>query len=253
MNLFDEVLSGKIPPWLMRIIKTTGRGINRFKMIEEGDRVLIAVSGGKDSIALALFLSLRLKWLPIKYELHALHINWREYPVPEKLLADIHEYFRKIGITFESVDAEISPPSFRGDFNCYLCARNRKRILFDYAEKMGIKKIALGHHMDDIVETTLINLCFRGNFSTMMPVQDFFKGKIQIIRPMCMLKESAVKLAVSRLELPVYITECPHKETNMRKTIRPVINELLKIDRHTVDHIFDAPWNINREYLPTDL
>ena len=243
----------KIPKWLMRTVKQTGKGINRFNMIGEGDRVLLAVSGGKDSLVLALCLAIRLKWLPIKYELKALHIDWREYPVPDKLMSEIKHYFDTLGIPLETRTADMAPQSFRGKFNCYLCARNRKRMLFDYAAESGINKIATGHHLDDIVETTMINLCLRGNFSTMMPVQDFFKGKLQIIRPMCLVRETGIALAAKRLELPVYNTVCPYKETNLRLKMKPVLNQLYQLDKNVYEHIFDAPWKINLDYLPVNL
>lgn len=251
-ELFDTSKSS-IPPWLMRLVKQTGKGINRFNMIQEGDKVLLAVSGGKDSLVMALCLSIRLKWLPVKYELEALNVNWREYPMPLPLLEEIKEFFDILKIPFHSVEADMKPASFRGDFNCYLCARNRKRILFEYAEKNGIKKIAAGHHLDDIAETTMINMCLRGNFSTMMPVQNFFNGKLQIIRPLCLVRENTIQLAVNRLEIPVYHTECPYKDSNLRGKIKPILKSLSQLDKNVYEHIFEAPWKINKEYLPTDL
>ncbi len=254
--MIDNILDSdtdKIPKWLMRTVKQAGKGINRFKMIEEGDEVLLAISGGKDSLVLALSLSIRLKWLPVKYSLKALHINWREYPLPDDLLSQITAFFDKLGIPFESRTADMQPSSFKNKFNCYLCARNRKRILFEYAAKHNITKIATGHHMDDIAETTLINLCLRGNFSTMMPVQEFFGGKLKIIRPLCLVREPQIKLAAERLELPVYNTICPYKETNLRLKMKPVLKQLYSFDKNVYEHIFDAPWKINSEYLPDKL
>ena len=84
MTITEEIFNGNIPPWVMRFVKQTGKGINRFKMIENNDKVILGISGGKDSLALAFALSLRKKWLPINYELHAVHINWSEHPVSEK-------------------------------------------------------------------------------------------------------------------------------------------------------------------------
>ena len=254
--MLDEILdydTDKIPKWLIRTVKQAGKGINRFKMIEEGDETLLAISGGKDSLVLALCLSIRLKWLPVKYKLRALHINWREYPLPEPLFSQISAFFDKLKIPFESQSANMHPESFKNKFNCYLCARNRKRILFEYAAKHNITKIATGHHMDDIAETTLINLCLRGNFSTMMPVQDFFGGKLKLIRPLCLVREAQIKLAAQRLELPVYNTVCPYKETNLRLKMKPVLKQLYALDKHVYEHIFDAPWKINSEYLPDKL
>ena len=143
---------------------------------------------------------------------------------------------------------DMFPESFRVRFNCYLCSRNRKRILFEEAGTLGISKIALGHHLDDIAETTLINLCMRGNFSTMMPVQRFFGGKVSIIRPLCMVKESTVSLVATRLSLPCFTLACPYHKTNLRLSIKPFVKDLAKLDPKVREHIFSAHWNINREY-----
>ena len=240
-------------PWLMRIVKETGRGINRFKMIEDGDKVLLAISGGKDSLALAFTLAVRRRWLPIHYDLHALRIDWNQYPMPDSDAKKMEEFFDMLEIPYEVEHADMFPPSFKGEFNCYLCARNRKRMLFDKAAELGYKKIATGHHMDDVITTTLINLCYRGNFSTMMPVQQFFGGKLTLIRPMCMVYESKLRLMAERLGFPVYNTGCPYKSTNMRLKMKPIVAELSRDNRRLREHIFEAPWNINPEYLPTDL
>jgi len=240
-----------IPPFLMRFIKQTGRGINHFGMIKGGDRILLGISGGKDSLALAVALTFRKSWIPIDYKIEAVQIEWREYPFSDVHKLDLKEFFEFLEIPFQILQASISPPSFNGRFDCYLCSRNRKRILFQEAEKRNITKIALGHHMDDIIETTLINLFFRGNFSTMMPVQEFFKGKIHIIRPLCEVPEGMISTVSGKLQLPVGENRCPNKETNIRNTIKPLLRELMKIDRNVGNNIYKAPWNINKDYLPS--
>ena len=236
----QEMADGNIPPWIRRFIKLTGRGINRFKMINDGDEVLLGISGGKDSLALALALSLRLKWLPISYKLTAIMINWREYAINDTETAELREFFKILKIPFEIINAHMFPESFNNSFNCYLCSRNRRRILFEYADKNNITKIALGHHLDDFTETTIMNLCFRGNFSTMNPVQEFFKGKIHIIRPMCEVRESVIHRMVKECDLPVSVFNCPHKETNLRAKIKPIVRQLSHIDKLTREHIFAA-------------
>jgi len=235
-----DLTEGNIPTWVRRFIKQTGRGINKFKMINNGDRVLLGISGGKDSLALALALALRLKWLPITYELTALMINWKEYAINEKEINRLIKFFKILKIPFKILDAHMFPESFNNSFNCYLCSRNRRRILFDYAEKNKITKIALGHHLDDFTETSLINLCFRADFSTMQPVQDFFNGKIYIIRPMCEVRESVIEKLEREIDLPVSVFNCPHKDTNIRSKIKPIIKQLSHIDKLTREHIFKA-------------
>ena len=154
---YHELVEGRIPPWVMRFIKNVGKTINEYGMVKAGDEVLLAVSGGKDSLALALALSLRLKWLPVDYSLSALMIDWREHPIPDEAKERLKEYFSTLSIDFTIQQAPQFPPSFDGDFNCYLCSRNRRRILFEEADRRGVKLIAMGHHLDDLVETSLMN------------------------------------------------------------------------------------------------
>jgi tRNA 2-thiocytidine biosynthesis protein TtcA len=114
--------------------------------------------------------------------------------------------------------------------------------MFDIAEQMGFGKIALGHHLDDIVETTLINLCFRGRFTTMLPIQEFFNGKLHIIRPMCEVRESAVSRLSDNLEFPVCKSPCPYNDTNIRSKVKPIVKNLSHIDKLTREHIYKSFW-----------
>ena len=235
-----DLVSGEIPPWIRRFVKRTGRGINKFGMIHEGDRVLLSISGGKDSLALALALALRKRWLPIDYELQALLIDWKEYPLSEKKLNDLLCFFQSLKIPFNVIPATMFSESFNGEFNCYLCSRNRRRILFEYAREQDITTIAMGHHLDDFVETALINLCFRAEFSSMLPVQDFFSGKLHIIRPMCEVRETVISRLAREIELPIAKAPCPYNETNIRSKLKPIIKNLSHIDRYTREHIYKA-------------
>jgi tRNA 2-thiocytidine biosynthesis protein TtcA len=201
---------------LAAFAKKVGRGINRFDMIRGGERILVGVSGGKDSLALCLALTERKRWVPIDYSLTAAFIDWREFPA----------------------------------FSCYICSRNRKRILFGEAERVGAAKIALGHHLDDIVETTMLNLFFRGEFSTMMPVQRFFGGRLQIIRPLCEVEERDVERLARHIPLPVLSTSCPRKDLNQRLLMKEILRSLRRRSRQVKENIYRATWNINRDYLP---
>ncbi len=237
---YRDLIAGDIPPWVMRFIKGAGKAINRYRMIQGGDDVLIAASGGKDSLALALALSLRRKWLPVSYTLRALMINWIEYPIPEEYRDLLSQYFDALGIRLMIIDEPQFPSSFRDDFNCYLCARNRRRILFSHAEETGTKLIAMGHHLDDLAETTMMNLCFRASFSTMLPVQEFFGGKMHIIRPLIETRESVTQRLAEIYDLPVVKPVCPYDQTNVRARLKPIIRELSHIDKLTREHIYNS-------------
>jgi tRNA 2-thiocytidine biosynthesis protein TtcA len=214
--------------------------------------VLIGVSGGKDSLALSLALVERKKWVPVDYELFAVHIEWREYPLDTGEKEALDRFYADLGIPFRRVAASIAPPTYRKKFSCYTCSRNRRRILFDEAARVGATRIALAHHLDDIAHTTLMNLFFRGEFSTMMPVQDFFGGKVSIIRPLCEVRESEISRVAARLHLPVVTARCPNASTNQRVLMKEILGRVSRVDRHAATNIYGAAWRINREYLPSE-
>jgi tRNA 2-thiocytidine biosynthesis protein TtcA len=235
---------------LERFSRHVGRGINRFNMIGPGDRVLIGVSGGKDSLALSLALVERRKWVPVDYTLFAVHVEWREYPMTEQERTGLLEFYDRIGVPLRMVQAQIAPPTFKKKFSCYTCSRNRKRILFNEAERVGARTIALGHHMDDIARTTLMNMFFHGEFSTMTPVQKFFNGAITIIRPLCEVREGEVSRLANRLRLPTVPNRCPNAHTNRRELMKEILKQASHVDKHAVSNVYGSAWRINREYLP---
>ena len=240
MESYKNLIKGDIPPWVMRFIKQTGKGINNFDMIRNNETVLLGVSGGKDSLALALALSLRRKWLPINYKLKALMIDWTEHPIDRNFVPKLEEYFKDLDIEFEIKKESQFPTSFKDDFNCYLCSRNRRRILFETAQKEGYRLIALGHHLDDLVETTVMNLFFRAEFDTMKPVQEFFNGNLYIIRPMIEVHESVTKRLSLFYNIPLIKPVCPYDRTNIRSKLKPLILELVKMDKDVREHVFNA-------------
>ncbi|WP_455382948.1 tRNA lysidine(34) synthetase [Salinispira pacifica] len=250
MEVIRDLMQGRIPPRVTRFVKGVGRGINEFGMIGEGDSVLLGISGGKDSLALALALALRRRWLPVSYDLTAIQIEWEEYPLSAAAKQQLSAYFDALEVPFRFVRAHMFPGSFRGRFSCYLCSRNRKRILFDEINDLGITKVALGHHLDDIIETTLMNLFYHGQFGTMMPVQEFFGGRVTLIRPMCTVTEARVRNIASFLDLPTVSIDCPYRDTTIRQDMKQIIRSLAHKNRQVRENIYRAPWNIMSDYLP---
>ncbi len=237
---YRKLIDGEIPPWIMRFIKGVGKTINEYGMIGNGESIVIGASGGKDSLALALALALRRRWISDSYDMKAVMIDWVEHPIEKSFRAKLSQYFADLSIPLTILDERQFPESFEGNFNCYLCARNRRRILFSWAEEHGIRRIALGHHLDDLVETTMMNLCFRASFTTMKPKMDFFDGKIQIIRPLIETRENVTRRISQCYDIPVIKPVCPYDQTNIRSRLKPIISELSHIDRLTREHIYNA-------------
>lgn len=237
---YTNILEGNMQPWVMRFVKAVGKGVNDFDMIRDGESILLGVSGGKDSLALALALSLRRKWLPINYRLSAVMIDWIEHPIDPSYKPRLEKYFQDLDIDFEIIQRSQFPTSETDDFNCYLCSRNRRRILFEIAHERGFRQIALGHHLDDLVETTMMNLFFRGKFSTMNPIQEFFDGQLYVIRPMIEIHEHTIRRLSEVYDLPVIKPVCPYDQTNIRANLKPVVREIVRMDRFAREHVFEA-------------
>lgn len=235
----------------MGFLKRAGKGINRYRMIGDGDRVLLSISGGKDSLALALALRMRLRFIPISYKLEAVMIDWREHPHSPEAIQGMTAFFDALEIPFTVINADMKPASFGGQFDCYRCGRNRRRILFDYVRGWSSRPlIATGHHLDDLVQTTIMNMVIHGTFATMNPVQSFFDDSLRVIRPLCEVRESTIRGVTERFKLPVGAIDCPFRDRNVRSRIAPIVDALARIHPNAREKIFQSLHNVNHDYLP---
>ena len=168
------------------ITKKVGKAIWDYRMIKDGDRILVAVSGGKDSLSMLRILKERTKFVPINYELIACHVDMGFEWVKKDLLVD---YFEQEGVRHVAAEPNRGWRKEGEPFGCFWCSWNRRKALFAMAKKLGCSKIALGHHMDDITETLLLNLMFNGEICTMRPYQEMFRGRLALIRPLAYVEE----------------------------------------------------------------
>jgi tRNA 2-thiocytidine biosynthesis protein TtcA len=228
------------------ISKGMGKAIQDYEMITPGDKILVAVSGGKDSLTMLRVLNDRKAFVPIKYDLLAVHVDMG-YPCQHpKILA---EYFKKMGIDYHIEKIDILKGRSRKDISCFWCSWNRRKALFETAVRLGCTKVALGHHMDDIVETVLLNLFFRGEISTMCPKQELFKGKITIIRPLAYVEEDLIRKFAKELDFPHHKCACPNSVTSKRTKIENIIKDLEKISPDIKKNIFRSVKRVKHEYL----
>ena len=229
------------------ITKKTGKAIWDYKMLEDGDKVIVAVSGGKDSLCLLRIMQERLKFVPINYEIIACHVDMG---FPWVNIDTLVEHFEKEGLRHIVVKP---PEGFKpeGDgFGCFWCSWNRRKAIFDLAGKIGANKITFAHHMDDIIETMLLNLFFQGEIGTMLPYQDMFDGELAIIRPLAYVEEKELARLATILKLPVISSACPHSETSKRQLVKGIVADLKKHNRNVKKNIFRSLSKIREEYLP---
>ena len=231
------------------IRRSFGRAIHRYEMIEEGDQIAVAVSGGKDSLSLLHLLLAARRRAPIPYDLVAIHIDLGFDGTGEKL----EPHLRHLGIPYHVEKTRIgliahSPVNRENP--CFLCARFRRKRLFELATDMGCTKIAMAHHRDDIIETLLLNMFYSGEFGTMTPNQSLFEGKFSIIRPLALTDEDAIRRYATAKGFPVIGSGCPTKARSKRNQIKALLAELVQRDRTIKGNIFRSMQNIRTDYLP---
>ncbi len=228
------------------VSKRVGKAIWDYKMLAEGDKVAVGVSGGKDSLALLYLLHYRRNFVPIKYDLLAVHVD---SGYPKSFSRGLIKFFKGIGIPYHIEKTDIMKRTRPKDINCFWCSWNRRKALFESANSLGCNKIALAHHKDDIVETTLLNLFFQGEISSMSPKQELFKGKITIIRPLAYIEEDEVARLARKLKLPVQECVCPHGAVSNRARVAGIIKSLEKVCPEVKTNIFRSVKRIKKEYL----
>ncbi len=231
------------------IKRLTGKAIHTKDMIRDGDHVMVAVSGGKDSLALLWLLKERIKRVPIDYRITAVHVD----PGFGANSADqMTSFFLAHGFEFRVIESDIGPKA-HGPQNrenpCFLCSRLRRKLLFQTAEEIGCNRIAFGHHKDDLIETFFLNVFYGASISTMVPVQDFFGGKLTAIRPFYMVDEDLIRRYAQLMDWPEISLDCPTAGSSKREEIKNMLKHFYRSNRKIKGNIFHALQNVNAEYL----
>jgi tRNA 2-thiocytidine biosynthesis protein TtcA len=226
-----------------------GKAVHGRQMIQDNDHVLVAVSGGKDSLSLLWLLRERLKRIPITYQLTAVHVDPGFGTDSGTQMA---AFFETHGFAYRIIRTDIGPQAHGPDNRenpCFLCSRMRRKLLFKTAGELGCNKIAFGHHKDDMIETLFLNLFYGASISTMKPVQEFFKGKLTVIRPFYMLDEQTILRYSEEMHWPVIDMGCPTSGSSKREEIKQLLKRLYQTNRKIKGNIFHALQNVKLDYL----
>ena len=224
------------------------KAINDYKLISDGDRIAIAISGGKDSLLMAKMFQELKKYSNIDFELVFLAMDPGYREDIRVKLEELCKYLNIPVEIFESGIFRITDEIAR-DNPCYMCARMRRGALYNKAEELGCNKLALGHHYDDVIETTMMNILCSGNFKTMLPkIKSSKSGKMQIIRPLYYIREEYIKRFVRYTGIEPLDCACTvtsKKAGNKRYEIKELISSLSENFDNVEKSIFKAAQNVN--------
>ncbi len=234
-----------------RLCRLVGQAIGDFNMIEDGDKVMVCLSGGKDSYGLLdILLTLRER-APIHFDVVAVNLDQKQPGFPEHVLP---EYLSKVGVPFHienqdtySIVKRLIP---EGKTTCSLCSRLRRGILYRVASELGATKIALGHHRDDILETFFLNMFFGSKLKGMPPKLQSDDGKHIVIRPLAYVKEVDMERYAQVKQFPIIPCDlCGSQENLQRKQIKAMLRDWEKKHPGRVENIFSSLSTITPSHL----
>lgn len=228
------------------------KAVLEYNMIENGDRVLLACSGGADSMALLDLLSLHIWHCAEDVKLFAVYVDLGFGDGTDNRCQAMQNYFERLRVDYEIVRTDIGPYA-HSDANreppCFLCSRMKRKKIFETAEKLACNKIVFGHHKNDIIETLLINMIWGREISTMVPNLEMFQGTFHILRPLLYVEEEMMKKFCRERNTPIVDQDCPTDGHSKRQFIKEWLEELEGHVPGANENIFASMKRVKTDYL----
>lgn len=239
-NILHKKINGQI-----------GKAIADFNMIEDGDKLLVAVSGGKDSLCLLHFVKAFQKKAPVNFEYIAVNLDQGQPDFPDQILPKLfHQWEVPNHIEYRDTYSIVIDKLKDNQTYCSLCSRLRRGVLYDLAAKMGCNKIALGHHLDDLIETFLMNAFYSGQLASMAPHYQTDKPGINVIRPLYSIEEKVIAEYAAIQEWPIVPCNlCGSQDGMKRQFIKKLVRDLQKENPQIKASLLNAMKNPDPEFL----
>ena len=237
---------------MQKILSAMRRAIQDYKMIAEGDKIFVGLSGGKDSTLLLNALALYRRFSPEHFTLEAITIDMGLKDTSKEQMQALSDYCARLNVPHHIVKTDIAEIIFdaRKESNpCSLCAKMRRGALNSKINELGGGKLALGHNADDVAETMLLSLIYEGRFSCFPPTAYMSNSKVSLIRPLIYIEEGDIKSTVERLNLPIVHNPCPMNHVSKREYVKDLIKHICKDVPFAKDRILGAIYHPERNNL----
>ncbi len=234
---------------IRQTVRRFQKGVTRYGLIEDGDRILIGLSGGKDSLALLELMAERTRIFKPCFQVVAAHITMSNIGY-ESDPGYLQDFAQKVGVKYVCREAGFDASGDWRKSPCFLCSWNRRKALFQIAHEEKCNKIALGHHMDDILETLLMNITFQGTFSTMPPLLRMNKFDMTVIRPLCLVHESDLREWARIKGYRPQKVKCPHEHQSHRASVKQILRQLEEMNPEARYSLWGSMTNVQTELLP---
>lgn len=228
--------------------KRVGRTLGKQKMLDKGDKVLVALSGGKDSMILLDILAESQKHLPFEIEIFACHIYIDNIGYKTDI-EYIDNFCANLNVKFIVKQFQIDMSDNSKKSECFICSWNRRKALFELTKELGCNKLAFGHHMDDALQTMFLNLMYHGSISSMPFKLKMFDGRVEVIRPLLEISEKELIKYAEIKDYKKEVKRCEYENTK-RNELKEIINGLEQMYPIAKKNMFRAMDNIYQEYLP---
>ena len=218
-----------------------------YQIVEKGDRFAVGISGGKDSMTLLHLLAFKRLVLKTDFSLTAVYVHVQnaayslDFDKVQRFCDDLETPLVVKNIVLEDLR--------NAENRCFICSRVRRKTLFDFTREEGFNKLALGHNMDDAVETLMMNMVYHGEFSSLPPKMAFFDGRLDVVRPLIKVSKEQTMLYANLYQFPKIKSDCGFETVSSRYRFRRFADFLEKMNRGAKLNIFNSMGNVNDEYL----
>lgn len=224
---------------LQSIKKRFNEGCVRYDLFDDGDHILIALSGGKDSLMMCRLMAERAKIFRPKIHVEAIHVSMENIPYQSDKKW-LEKFCDELGIKLHVVNTRFEERENEKKTKCFLCSWYRRKALFEFAVKNGFNKVAFGHHQDDIITTWLMNLTFEGNCTAMLPILPMKHYDLTIIRPMCLIDEASLAEAAEELNFVKQKQSCPFEDQTRRRQMNEIFHQIESINKEARYSLWQA-------------